>query len=64
MSNLGRIKKSRLALKRATEKRRAATYMRRWVQDTPYIHALNYWYYRWFTNEFLIYIMDHPEDEE
>jgi len=63
-NNVIRIKKSLFGLKKATEKRRVATYRRRWVEMTPHIHALNYWYYKWFTNDFLMFVMDHPENEE
>ncbi len=37
-----------LALKRAT---------RIWIQEDLRIHALNYWYYRWFTNEFELFLI-------
>ena len=30
---------------------------REWVEDTPKIHVLNYWWYRYFTNELLIYVL-------
>ncbi len=37
-----------LALKKAT---------RMWIEGDFRIHALNYWYYRWFTNEFELFLM-------
>ncbi len=43
-----RKKQNLLSLKRAT---------RMWVEQTFKIHALNYWYYRWFTNEFELFLM-------
>ena len=38
---------NKLVLKRAT---------RMWVEQNFKIHALNYWYYRWFTNEFELFL--------
>ena len=28
-----------------------------WVEDTPYLNTLNYWYYRYFTNKFSLYLL-------
>ena len=56
--NKRRITVSSLNLHKAQNKRKLAWAMRRWVEDTKKIHALNYWYYRWFTNEFELYILN------
>ena len=29
-----------------------------WIQNTPKINVLNYWWYRYFTNEFELYILN------
>ncbi len=39
----------RLVLKKAT---------RMWIEGSFKIHALNYWYYRWFTNEFELFLIN------
>lgn len=57
VENIKKINESLYNLKIATEKRIIATATRMWVEDTPQIHALNYWYYRWFTNDFELYIL-------
>ena len=59
-----RFKNSFSKLDKARNKRRLRTAERIWIQNTPEIHALNYWYYRWFTNEFELYILNiiKPED--
>ena len=51
-------------LNKAEDNRRLKTMERIWVQDTPKLHILNYWYYRWFTNEFELYILDAIKFEE
>ncbi len=43
---------------KAEDKRRLNTIQRLWVQDTPKINILNYWFYRYFTNELELYILD------
>lgn len=55
--NKRRIVKSFSDLRQAQNKRILAHAKRRWVEDTQKLHALNYWYYRWFTNEFELYIL-------
>lgn len=42
----------------AEDRRRIKAMERMWVRDTPKIHALNYWFYRYLTNEFELYILD------
>ena len=59
-----RLTQSLNKLYKAQDKRRIAVMERIWVQDTPKIHALNYWYYRYFTNEFALYILDAIQFEE
>lgn len=56
--NKRRIFVSIIHLKKAQDKRILAWAMRKWVEDTKKIHALNYWYYRWFTNDFELYILN------
>ncbi len=48
----------------AIENRRIKTMERFWVQDTPKLHLFNYWFYRYFTNQFEIYILDAIKFEE
>ena len=53
-----RLSNSFKELNKAEDKRRIRTIERIWIGDTPKIHALNYWYYRYFTNELELYILD------
>jgi len=34
---------------------------REWIEANPYINAFNYWYYRYFTNDFEIFILSKDE---
>lgn len=36
---------------------------RQWVQEDKKIHALNYWYYRWFTNRFILYVLNSKRED-
>jgi len=45
-------------LNKATEKRMLRTMERLWIQATPKLHAFNYWYYRYFTSEFELYLLN------
>lgn len=49
---------------KAEEKRRIATMERLWISDTPKLNFFNYWWYRYFTNEFLVYVLDAIEFRE
>jgi len=52
-----RLLKSSDKLNKTTQQLVLARATRIWVQKTPKIHALNYWYYRYFTNEFELFIL-------
>ena len=51
-------------LKDATNKRRIATMKRKWVESSPKLNIMNYWFYALFTNDFILYIIDHPEEQD
>lgn len=64
MTNTGRIK---LALKivgklksvqRAEQNRILKTAERMWVESNPKIHLLNYWWFRYFTNQFELFLIN------
>jgi len=58
MDKVQRLNNSFKRLNRAEDRRRLKTIERLWIQDTPKIHIFNYWYYRYFTNELELYILD------
>jgi hypothetical protein len=58
MDRIKRLSNSFTNLNKAEDRRRLKAMERIWIQDTPKIHALNYWWYRYFTNEFELYILD------
>ncbi len=58
------VKQSMIRLMKSTRKLKLAKAMRQWVERTPHIHALNYWYYRWFTNDFELFLIDNYTFEE
>ena len=58
MNKVKRISGSLKALNKAEDRRKIASINRLWVQDTKKIHILNYWWYRYFTNELELYILD------
>ncbi len=58
MKPIKRISSSIIKVNKAEDRRRLKTIERIWIQDTPKIHVLNYWYYRYFTNELELYILD------
>lgn len=64
MTQIKRLTNAYAKTNKAIDKRRIATMERMWVQDTPKINILNYWYYRYFTNEFILYILDAIQFEE
>lgn len=64
MNNKKRIFNSFEKLRKATDKNLIATMERIWVENTPEIHLLNYWYYRYFTNEFEIYCIRTKYEED
>ena len=33
------------------------TLERKWVEDSKKLHLFNYWFYRYFTNEFELYLI-------
>lgn len=49
-------------LNEANDKRLIAKATRMWIEDNPKIHILNYWFYRWFTNELELYILENAGD--
>lgn len=49
---------------KAEDNCRLAAMTRFWVRDTPKLNVWNYWWFRYFTNEFELYIMDAIEFEE
>ena len=53
-----RLTRSLRRFNRAQDNRWLRAMERCWVKDTPKIHAFNYWYYRYFTDEFELYILD------
>lgn len=58
-----RMQKSAAKLKKSTDKRKLATATRQWVESTPKLHALNYLYYRFFTSEFELFLINKSEGE-
>lgn len=58
MSGTIRLTKTLQSVNKAEDQRRLKAMERFWIQDTPKVHALNYWFYRYFTNEFELYILD------
>lgn len=58
MNKIKRLSNSFKKLNKAEDRRRLKAMERIWIQDTPKIHALNYLWYRYFTNEFELYILD------
>ena len=44
-------------LKKAENRRRLKQAERIWVENTPKINALNYLWYRYFTNDFINFIL-------
>lgn len=58
MDKIKRLSNSFTKLNKAEDRRRLKTMERIWVKDTPKLHTLNYWWYRYFTNEFELYILD------
>ena len=57
MTKVKRLSDSFKGLKKAQDRRRLKNMERLWVQDISKINVLNYWYYRYFTNEFELYIL-------
>ncbi len=53
-----RLSNSIEKVNKAEDSLRLKAIERMWIQDTPKIHVLNYWYYRYFTNELELYILD------
>ena len=62
-NKLKRVKSSTSTLQKAINKRILAKAVRQWVETTPKIHALNYLYYRYFTNEFELFLINRSEEE-
>lgn len=54
-----KLKESFKKLKEAQDKNKLAKAMRIWVERDTKIHALNYWYYRWFTNRFELFLINY-----
>lgn len=46
------------SLTKSTKRLYLAKATRIWVQDNKHIHALNYWFYRWFTNQFELFLIN------
>ena len=49
---------------KAINNRKIKTMERIWIQNTTKLNLLNYWYYRYFTNEFEIHIINSIENME
>jgi len=52
-----RIEKSLYDLNRAENRRKLKYAERVWVEETPKINILNYVWYRYFTNDFINFIL-------
>lgn len=63
-SNIKRVLKSRDRLSNATNKNLINTMVRLWIEWDKKIHALNYLYYRYFTNEFELFCLKTKYSEE
>ena len=46
------------------EKYLLARAKRMWIEQTHKIHLLNYWYYRYFTNEFILFCIQNDVVKE
>ena len=57
MNKIKRLGNSINNLNRAERRRRLKQAERIWVEHTPKIHALNYLWYRYFTNDFIDFIL-------
>ncbi len=42
----------------STRKLLKARSQRMWIQETKHIHALNYWFYKYFTNSYKNWLID------
>lgn len=56
--SLKRLTTSLKELNKAIDYKRLKTIERKWIQYTPKINIFNYWWYRYFTNELELYILD------
>lgn len=59
-----RFNKSISDLKWAEDRKKLAVWERKWVEDTPQLHALNYWFYRTFTKRFDMYLINMLENKK
>jgi len=57
MDKIKTLLKSTNNLTKAENRRRLKQAERIWVENTPKIHALNYLWYRYFTNDFIDFIL-------
>ena len=57
MDKIKRLNKSINNLNRAERRRKLKQAERIWIENTPKIHALNYLWYRYFTNDFINFIL-------
>lgn len=48
----------------AVERRRVASATRIWIMDSPDINIFNYWWYRYFTNRLIVYLLDIMDSEQ
>lgn len=56
-NKMDKIKESIINLNKAENRRRLKQAERIWVENTPKIHALNYLWYRYFTKDFISFIL-------
>ena len=52
LNNMKRINDSLVKLTKAEQRRRLKSLERQWIELNPEINAINYFYYRYFTNDF------------
>ncbi len=57
MDKIKRVKKSILNLNKAENRHKLKQAERIWIEHTPKINVLNYLWYRYFTNDFIHFIL-------
>jgi len=57
MDKIKKIAKSINNLNKSENRGRLKQAERIWIENTPKIHALNYLWYRYFTNNFIYFIL-------
>lgn len=61
MNNKNRLLKSLMAVDKSHDRLLLARAMRMWVEETEDINIYNYFWRRYFTNDFILYIIENGE---